>query len=82
MLHDKQYYRDLNLPNGYKWGGESDLPYTHFFVRGDYKHGFSEIECSETCIANGDIQFLAENHMTCDKARLKKLSRECVKKYG
>jgi hypothetical protein len=77
MLHDKQFYRDLNPPNGYKWGGAGDLPYTHFF-----QSGRKVLECSEICLSNGDLEFLATNDMTCDKSRLKALSKECIKKYG
>lgn len=94
LLHSKDYYRqiaeklnatlgvDPNLEARWRWGGAGDYPYTHFFQKGSYATGFTVLDCSEDCLTNGDLEFLAKNGMTCDAERLKALSKQVVKRLA
>jgi len=75
MLNSKQYYRD-KAPQGWKWVGAGDYPYTHIFCSGDYKKGFKEIECSEDCLTNGNLDCMIKYNVTMSKEALKEASKE------
>jgi len=76
LINTKDYYIS-NAPEGWKWVGCGDLPFTHIFQSGDYKNGFKVIECSELCITNGSLQFLIKYNCTYTKEKLRDLSKEC-----
>lgn len=78
MIHSKDYYRK-SAPNGWQWVGCGDLPFTHIYSRGNYTEGFQELECSEECLTNGNLEFMAEHGLTMTKALLKKESKRLQK---
>lgn len=81
LLQSKDYYRAI-APPGYEWIGAGDLPYTHEFQTGNYRDGFRVLSCSEDCLTNGDLAFLAKHGMTCDKNRLKRLSARIARRIA
>jgi len=79
MKHSKDYYRK-SAPAGWQWVGTGDYPFTHIYSSGDYKTGFKELNCTEDCITNGNLEFMAKHGLTMTTALLKKESRRIVKR--
>ena len=81
LLQPKDYYRKI-APPGWVWVGGGDYDYTHIFQTGDYKTGFKVLECSEDCLTNGNLEFMAQHSLSCTKPLLKKLSKQIAKRLA
>lgn len=59
---DKEYYRNLNLPNGYQWFGfENGL---HLFQTGDIRTGYKMIKARPDDIVDGTIHEMCEMNLS------------------
>lgn len=59
----KNSYRAINV-NGFEWGGWLDDEGLHFFVKGNYRDGFTELKCRDSECFDGSLQMMAEMGVT------------------
>lgn len=80
MKHHEKY--KAVTPAGWDYVDAGDLPHTHIFQSGNNRDGFRMIECSDDCLTNGDLAFMAKHGLTCDKNRLADLSARIAQRNG
>ena len=61
MRHTKQYYKDLDLPDGWKWSYYDDG--YHTFTKRD-KHGYITCKCTDLDIDSNNHIFMMERGLT------------------
>jgi hypothetical protein len=61
---NKSYFRSKEH-NGFKWGGQLSEG-NQFYVKGDYRTGFKEIQCTNEDLENGNFIYMADNGLTRD----------------
>ena len=72
LAQPKSYYKNLNF-DGFKWGGFDDG--MHFFVRGNNQTGFETMWCKESCLTNGNADYMSKHGLTFDDETVKKLQK-------
>lgn len=62
MKHNKDFYRSLNLANGYQWYAFERQTGKHLFKTGNRDNGYYIIKATDDDIAEGMIYEQARHH--------------------